>query len=137
MERCCVDCNIVIGGKKKLRCQQCIKTRTNNYKKTHLYKLYTKWYSMCKRRYPMCLQLANGDIVRSVFLRWEGKSVISGERDAELLTIAPYYMTDCPTQNDLVLITNAELKLLNQAKTEARRIAFFPEIVQRKINNRL
>jgi hypothetical protein len=85
----------------------------------------------------MCLQLANGDIVRSVFLRWEGKSVISGESDAELLTIAPYYMTDCPTQNDLVLITNAELKLLNQAKTEARRIAFFPEIVQRKINNRL
>lgn len=138
MERCCTDCQTPIGGKKTLRCPDCSKKRTLEAKQKPYYKLWAKWYTMCKRRFPSCLHLTDRSVLTRVVKRWGAKSVISGETNLDLLTVVPMTTeTDYPVENDLILVTKKECILLGKTKTTARRLAFIPESVQKRIQNKV
>lgn len=139
MERVCKDCDTVLPGRRLVRCPPCISKRLKETKQNSMYKLYARWYVMCKRKFPKVLAwLTDRDCVEKVVARWGGKSVINGESNLDKLTIIPCSIeTDTPTLNDLVLVTKKECLLINKAKTNARRVAFFPESVQKRIQNKI
>ncbi len=139
MERVCKDCHVVVlPGRKMIRCKACASKRAKETKQDPMYKLWAKWYIMCKRKYPKVLaQLSDRDLVERVVARWGAQSVISEEKNLDKLTIVPFSTQDeTPSFNDLVLVTKKECILLNKTKTVSRRIAFFPDSVQKRIQNK-
>ncbi len=144
MDTQCAQCKSELphDGKQRKRnrprnCRKCnIDAAVKRRKDDPVRLLAHRWNNSCRRLYTdPHPSLWSPATVESVMVRCEHKSVISGEANAELLCVFPFFKetTTPPQPKQLVIVTSREAQSIAKAKTQKERGARFPPHIQEQM----
>jgi hypothetical protein len=136
----CSSCDSLLPPDQKTRkhlrprkCPTCVAERAKERRSEPVKLLKHRWNGACRRLYPDCdKEMWSDKTVEHVFERFEGKSVISGEDNPELLCVFAFFKStnEPPTRDQLVLVTSREAQSIAREKTQEKRAQRFPQKIQ-------
>ena len=139
----CYECNVEIGTflrKKKYRrlCKACISKKRVKRNETDPMRLIEMRFrsSLSAKNISVPKNVDLAELVKRVCVRWENKSVISGEEDMTKLCITGYRRIQSgvmPVETNLILTTSSESITLSKYKTDDIRMGTFSLEVRGKM----